>query len=135
MNKPSHSDISGVDFSGMTFAEIEAKYGEEAAINAGIAADPDAFEADAEWFAKARPAREVMPEFVERWRKARDAGEIRMRGFVMVEIDVDLAEHFQNGGGEGDDWNKRLNDTLRKAVFGKQARRGTLAQRRKRVRN
>ena len=104
--------------SGMTFAEIEAKYGEEVAINAGIAADPDAFELDEEWFAKARPASEVMPEFVERWRKARDAGEIRMRGFVMVEIDVDLAEHFQNGGGESDDWNKRLNDTLRKAVFG-----------------
>ena len=104
--------------SGLTFAEIEAKYGEEVAINAGIAADPDAFELDEEWFAKARPASEVMPEFVERWRKARANGEIRMRGFVMVEIDVDLAQHFQNGGGEGDDWNKRLNDTLRKAVFG-----------------
>ena len=104
--------------SGLTFAEIEAKYGEEVAINAGIAADPDAFEADAEWFARARPAREVMPEFVERWEKARANGEIRMREFVMVEIDVDLAQHFQNGGGEGDDWNKRLNDTLRKAAFG-----------------
>ena len=91
---------------------------EEAEIRAGIAADPDAFELDAEWFAKARPASEVMPEFVERWRKARANGEIRMRGFVMVEIDVDLAQHFQNGGGEGDDWNKRLNATLRKAALG-----------------
>ena len=34
---------------------------EEAAINAGIAADPDTFELDAEWFAKARPAVEVDP--------------------------------------------------------------------------
>ncbi len=34
---------------------------EEAAINAGIAADPDARELDAEWFAKAKPASEVLP--------------------------------------------------------------------------
>ena len=34
---------------------------EEAAINAGIAADPDTFELDAEWFARARPAVEVDP--------------------------------------------------------------------------
>ena len=30
---------------------------EDAAINAGITADPDTFELDAEWFARARPAR------------------------------------------------------------------------------
>ena len=31
------------DLTTMTFDEIAAKYGEEAAINAGIAADPDAW--------------------------------------------------------------------------------------------
>lgn len=44
-----------------TFDEIARKHGEEAAINAGIAADPDTFEADAEWFKEARPAHESIP--------------------------------------------------------------------------
>ena len=61
------------NLSNMTFAEIEALYGEEAAIQAGIAADPDTFELDAEWFKRARPAREAHPEFVERWERRRDA--------------------------------------------------------------
>lgn len=34
---------------------------EEAAINAGMASDPDSRELDAEWFAKAQPASEVLP--------------------------------------------------------------------------
>ena len=94
---------------------------EDAQIRAGIAADPDAFEADAEWFARARPAREVMPEFVERWRKARANGEIRMRAFVTVEMDLDIAKRLGYNGGEryGDDgWQKRVNLALRKMVFG-----------------
>ena len=44
-----------------TFDEIAAQEGEEAAIQAGIEADPDAFELDAEWFRHAIPAREFMP--------------------------------------------------------------------------
>ena len=94
---------------------------EDARIRAGIAADPDTFEADAEWFARARPAREVMPEFVERWRKARANGEIRMREFVTVEMDLDIAERLGYDGGEryGEDgWQKRVNLALREMVFG-----------------
>jgi len=34
---------------------------EDAAIRAGIAADPDARELDDDWFARARPARDVLP--------------------------------------------------------------------------
>ena len=44
-----------------TFAEIAAQKGEEAAIQAGIEADPDAYELDADWFLHASPAREMMP--------------------------------------------------------------------------
>ena len=44
-----------------TFDEIAAQKGEEAAIQAGIEADPDAYELDADWFRHASPAREVMP--------------------------------------------------------------------------
>ena len=43
----------------MTFEEIKKLYGEQAAIDAGIDADPDTFELDDEWFEQARPAKEV----------------------------------------------------------------------------
>ena len=45
---------------------------ENAAVIAGIAADPDTFEADDEWFARARPAAEVAPHLVERYLKQSD---------------------------------------------------------------
>ena len=99
---------------------------EEAAINAGIAADPDAFEADAEWFAKARPAIEVDPEFVKAAMEAQERGEIiPAHVFVTVEMDLDIAERLGYNGGEryGDDgWQKRVNLALRKVVFGEGGR-------------
>ena len=49
----------------MTFEEIKKLYGEQAAIDAGIAADPDTFELDDEWFERARPASEVDPGLFE----------------------------------------------------------------------
>ena len=54
-----------IDLSGWTFDEIAAKYGREAAIQAGIAADPDTWELTDEDFARMRPAIEVHPEIVE----------------------------------------------------------------------
>ncbi len=60
-----------IDLSGWTFDEIAAKFGEEAAIQAGIAADPDTWELTDEDFARMRPAREVHAEFVEAWRASR----------------------------------------------------------------
>ena len=45
---------------------------ENAAVIAGIAADPDTFELDDEWFARAKPAEEVVPHLVERYLKQRD---------------------------------------------------------------
>ena len=40
---------------------------EDAAIRAAIAEDPDTFDADEEWFRKARPFKEVFPELWEAW--------------------------------------------------------------------
>ena len=122
MPKTVSTDIDA-DIAGLTFDEIAAKYGEEAAINAGIAADPDTFELDEAWFARARPAREVMPEMVERLEKARARGEIRVREFVTVEMDLDIAQRLGYNGERADDdgWQKRVNNALRKMVFGEGA--------------
>ncbi len=43
---------------------------EDARIRAGIAADPDSSEIGDERFARMRPASEVVPHIVERWRRA-----------------------------------------------------------------
>ena len=59
-----------VDVSGWTFDEIAAVYGEEAAIQAGIAADPDTWELT-EDFARMRPALEVDPDLAKQLRAAK----------------------------------------------------------------
>lgn len=46
---------------------------ENARVKAAIAADPETFELDAEWFTQARPAAEVVPELVEQYRQYRAA--------------------------------------------------------------
>ena len=63
--------------SAMTFEEIEAEYGEETAINVGIARDPDAPELDDEWVKRARPAIEVAPDLVERYLRAQDKQKVK----------------------------------------------------------
>lgn len=100
--------------SDMTFSEIEAEYGEETAINAGIARDPDTKELDDEWFSRARPIREVDPEFVEWWERHKD-NMPPAKEWAYIPIDYDILDHFRAGS---PDWHKRLNETLRKAVFG-----------------
>jgi uncharacterized protein (DUF4415 family) len=98
----------------MTFAEIEAEYGEETAINAGIARDPDDFELDDEWFARARPASEAVPHIVERWRRTRGKQKMPTKQIVSILLDADLVSHFRESG---PGWQTRLNETLRRAVF------------------
>ena len=65
------------DLTGMTFREIAAKYGEEAAIHAGIAADPEWGPEEMD-MSKARPAAEVLPDLVARYE--REQAERRKRG-------------------------------------------------------
>ena len=99
----------------LTFREIKAAFGQEVAVYAGIARDPDAFELDEEWFKRARPAVEVEPEWVERWRRTRGKQKKPVKERVSIRLDADVAGHFR---ASGPGWQTRLNETLRRAVFG-----------------
>ena len=87
---------------------------EDAAINAGIAADPDTEELDDAWFARARAASVVDPDLVERVRRGRGKQRAPTKEQVTIRLDADIAAHFRAGG---PGWQTRLNDTLRRAVF------------------
>jgi uncharacterized protein (DUF4415 family) len=88
---------------------------ENAQINAGIAADPDARELDAEWFKRARPAREVLPpEFFEaiaelkrkRGRPPLESPKIA----TAIRFDADVLAGLKATGGG---WQTRVNDAMR----------------------
>lgn len=87
---------------------------EDAAINAGIAADPDSRELDAQWFAKARPASEVLPPemyaalVTKRPRGRPKADETKV--FTAIRLDADLLESFKS---TGKGWQTRVNAALR----------------------
>ncbi len=87
---------------------------EDAAINAGIAADPDSRELDAEWFANARPAREVLPPevyaaLVARRPRGRPKAE-ETKVFTAIRLDADLVAAFK---ATGKGWQTRINAALR----------------------
>ena len=101
----------------LTFIEIEALYGEEVAISAGIANDPDTRELTVEDFAQMRPMAEVFPEFVE----AHRAGKVKLppnppvtQEAVEVVLDSDVLSFFKQ---IGPDWQNNLNNILRIALF------------------
>lgn len=87
---------------------------EDAAIDAGIAADPESFELNEDWFADARPAREVIPHIVERARRTRGKQRSPTKQRITIRLDADIVARFRNSG---PGWQTRLNDTLRQAVF------------------
>ena len=88
---------------------------EEEDINRGIALDPDAPEWTDEDFNRARPAVEVVPHIVEEYNRTRGKQKTPTKERISVRLDSDLTAHFR-AGGKG--WQTRLNDTLRRAVFG-----------------
>jgi len=101
--------------SDLTFVEIEAEYGAETAINAGIARDPDTWELNDEDFERMRPVTEIIPELVETLERKNRGEALPPLPQATVRIDLDLAAYFRAGG--LGDWQQRLNDTLRKAVI------------------
>lgn len=88
---------------------------EEAAIQRGIAQDPDSPELDAEWFAGARPAREVMPpaiydELVAA-RRRRGPGKKPAKVQVTLRLDQDVVDGLR---ASGPGWQARANEALRR---------------------
>ncbi len=97
---------------------------EEKRINAGIRQDPD----NPEWtdgdFARARPAKDILPQDVyealsRRRRGQRGPQKAPVKKQVTLRLDDDVLKHFKSGG-EG--WQTRLNDALRRIVRSDDAR-------------
>ena len=87
---------------------------EEAAIQRGIAADPDNPELTEEDFARMRPAREVVPEIVAEYeRRTRGPQKAPRKVPVTVRLDHDLVEKLR---ASGPGWQSRMNGLLRKAL-------------------
>ncbi len=88
---------------------------EEAAIQAGIAADPDNPELTDEELANLRPAREVLPpELYEAFkRKARGPQVAPTKQLVSLRLDPDVIAHFE---AQGAGWQTRINKALRKVM-------------------
>lgn len=88
---------------------------EEAAIQRGIAADPDNPERTVEDFARARPAIEVAPEIVAAFRRARGRPPGQTKAAVSLRLDKDVVDALR---ATGPGWQSRANELLRKAVLG-----------------
>jgi uncharacterized protein (DUF4415 family) len=89
---------------------------EEAAINHGIALDPDAPEWTADDWTGARPACEVMPGLVAAWRRSRGKQAAPTKVLVSLRLDAELVEALR-ASGRG--WQGRANTMLKKAMMGK----------------
>ena len=97
---------------GNSFEEVAGEYGEDAAINAGIAADPDTIELDEEWFKEARPAIEAIPDIVERYQHSQMGESDSTKVMLPIPLDADLAERIRD---IGPDWEEVVNEELRRA--------------------
>lgn len=96
---------------------------EEAAIQRGIALDPDNPEWTEEDWKQARPMCEVMPQFVEqmqaeqRVRRMRGPQKAPTKQLVSLRLDRDVVARLR---ASGPGWQVRANALLRRAVMGKQ---------------
>lgn len=88
---------------------------EDEAINAGISDDPDTFELDDQWFVNAQPSSVAVPHILERYRRTRGKQKTPTKEQIHIRLDADIVSYFRR---DGRGWQTRLNDALRKAVFG-----------------
>ncbi|MBV8869316.1 MAG: BrnA antitoxin family protein [Acetobacteraceae bacterium] len=89
---------------------------EDAAINRGIAADPDTWEWAEEDFKNARPASEVLPDLAaDALKRRRGAQKHPTKVLVSLRLERDVVERLR---ASGPGWQSRVNDMLRKAVLG-----------------
>jgi uncharacterized protein (DUF4415 family) len=90
---------------------------EDARLTAAAESDPDARPWTDEQWAKARPAREVLPpEMFERLTRkpgGRGPQKAPTKQLVSLRLDREIIEHFK---AQGPGWQTRLNDALRAAV-------------------
>ena len=90
---------------------------EEAAINRGIAADPDNPELDDAAFAAMRPARTVVPAIVAAHaRRKRGPQKRPTKELISLRLDRELVEALR---ASGTGWQRRAGEMLRKALLAK----------------
>jgi uncharacterized protein (DUF4415 family) len=92
---------------------------EDEVINAGIAADPDTYEADDEWFKKARSAKDFFsPEqyaALTAAKRPRGRPEIeKPKVSTSIRLDADLLEALR---ATGRGWQSRVNSILREKIM------------------
>lgn len=86
---------------------------EDAANRAAIQADPDTFELDGEWFARARPAGEAHPQVVRRHQQGHGGRKGPAKERITIRLDGDIVAYFR---ATGPGWQARLNNSLRSAI-------------------
>jgi uncharacterized protein (DUF4415 family) len=98
-------------------AHISPTPEEDEEINRGIDLDPDAPEVDGEWFTRARPAIEVHPGLVEYSLRRRGTRKTPVKEQVSIRLDADVVARLRSSG---PGWQTKLNEMLRRIVFGSQ---------------
>ena len=105
--------VEEIAASRMTFEEIAAEFGEETAIQVGVIRDQDTIELGQDWFQRARPATEVVPQVVERWRRTRGKQKAPTKEAISIRLDQDVLAYYR-ASGRG--WQSRINEALRKYI-------------------
>ena len=86
---------------------------EDARLTAAALADPDNPPRGDEFFDRARPAIEVIPDLVRRARGQRGPQKAPTKQLVSLRLDPDVLAHFR---ATGPGWQGRINASLRKAA-------------------